>query len=242
MTGPGLDRRSALVTFDLDDTLWEMAPVLRRAARMQQLWLTEHCPPVAERFRIEDWQSLRNELVEAHPTLGIHLSELRQRMILEALKRCGYGDRQARRLAADAFAVFLEARCEVDLFDGVRDTLEALAVDYRLGAITNGNADLARVGLADVFDFSLSAETVGVAKPDARIFREALARAGLPAYRAVHVGDDPEKDVAAALRVGMRALWANVLGRDTEARPPVPEVRSLRELPALLPRVLRGEG
>ncbi len=49
--------------------------------------------------------------------------------------------------------------------------------------VTNGNADVQRVGLADYFQFALRAEDVGIAKPDARLFHEALQRGGVEAER-----------------------------------------------------------
>jgi putative hydrolase of the HAD superfamily len=52
---------------------------------------------------------------------------------------------------------------------------------YTLGVVTNGNADVRRLGLADYFKFALCAEDIGIAKPDARLFHEALQRGGVSA-------------------------------------------------------------
>ena len=43
-------------------------------------------------------------------------------------------------------------------------------------------------------------------KPDPRIFELALARAGADPAEALHAGDHPKKDVAAARAVGMEAV------------------------------------
>ena len=43
-------RRYALITFDLDDTLWDVAPVLVRAEERVEQWMRMHCPRVPERF------------------------------------------------------------------------------------------------------------------------------------------------------------------------------------------------
>lgn len=235
-----IDRRRALVTFDLDDTLWETEPVLRRADAAQHRWLAEHCPALATRFGPEDWKALRLDVIERHPHSKTNLSMLRQMTLLEALKRSGYGHDDAVGYSAQAFNIFLEARCDVEFFDGVHETLERLRRRYFLCVITNGNADLRRVGLEDAFDFACSAETVGVAKPDAAIFHRALERFAVPPEAAVHVGDDPVKDVQAALDVGMQALWVNVLGRTLDPQPSVPEIRELRELPGHLEALLPG--
>jgi putative hydrolase of the HAD superfamily len=63
----------------------------------------------------------------------------------------------------------------------------------------------------------------GVTKPDPGLFHAALAAAGVPAERAVMIGDDLDKDVRPALALGMRAIWVR---GDVHAhpRPPGAEV------------------
>ncbi len=119
----------------------------------------------------------------------------------------------------------------------MQPTLQALANHYTLGVVTNGNADVRRLGLADYFKFALCAEDIGVAKPDARLFHEALQRGGATAETAVHIGDHPGDDIAGAQQAGLRAIWFNPAGKVWEAeRLPDAEIRSLTELPALLAR------
>src|SRR5690606_32190371 len=112
---------------------------------------------------------------------------------------------------------------------------EILANHFALGVVTNGNADVARLGLADYFKFALCAEDIGIAKPDARLFHEALQRGGATAHTAVHVGDHPGDDIAGAQQAGLRAVWFNPTGKTWDGeRAPDAEIRSLTELPALL--------
>src|SRR3954452_4462952 len=65
---------------------------------------------------------------------------------------------------------------------------------------------LAEVGLFDLVDGVVASATAGVAKPDPRIFRVALAAAGCDAAEAVHVGDSAVNDAAGARGAGVRAL------------------------------------
>ncbi len=71
-------------------------------------------------------------------------------------------------------------------------------------------------------------------KPHPRIFETALAALGVPAARALHVGDRKLDDVEGAEAVGMRALRFGPQGEG--------DLSSLRELPALLgaPRRIAG--
>jgi putative hydrolase of the HAD superfamily len=75
--------------------------------------------------------------------------------------------------------------------------------------VTNGNADLDRIGIADLFDAFVSARTAGAAKPDPRIFSAAVQAGGHPAGRTLHVGDHPEHDVVGAREAGLCSAWVN---------------------------------
>jgi len=171
------------------------------------------------------------------PSLKHRISALRRRVLFHALEESGYGHDEASDLADKSFEVFLHARHQIDVFPEVEPTLEILANHYALGVVTNGNADVRRLGLADYFKFALCAEDIGIAKPDARLFHEALQRGGATAESAVHIGDHPGDDIAGAQQAGMRAIWFNPAGKAWEAeRLPDAEIRSLSDLPALLAR------
>lgn len=223
-----------LVTFDLDDTLWEIAPVIHNAEAVLRDWLTRNAPRLGD-FPVDALAAIRRLLVEAEPSLRHRISELRRRILLHALHDAGYSREEAGELGEQAFQVYLEARHAVQLFPDVVPTLEHLANHYTLGVLTNGNADVRRLGLADYFQFALCAEELGVGKPDPQPFREALKRAGVDAGQAVHIGDHPGDDIEGAQRAGMRAVWFNPAGREWQHEgAPDAQVRSLRELPALL--------
>jgi putative hydrolase of the HAD superfamily len=112
--------------------------------------------------------------------------------------------------------------------------LRTLRQRYCVVSVTNGNADVQRTPLRNHFDFSLSAAQVGAAKPDPEMFIRALKRSGLSADRAVHVGDDPERDVIPAKRLGMSAVWVNRTGASWPAPLAEPDltVTDLKQLAA----------
>ena len=80
----------------------------------------------------------------------------------------------------------------------------------RTAVISNSNgtvADiLAHLGLAKDLEFIIDSSKVGVEKPDPRIFRIALERAGLQPHEAVYVGDLYSIDVLGARAAGLRAI------------------------------------
>ncbi|WP_430447400.1 MAG: HAD family hydrolase [Pseudomonas piscis] len=225
-----------LITFDLDDTLWDTAPVIVSAEATLRQWLAEHAPDLGG-VPVEHLWTIRAQVLEREPELKHRISALRRRVLFHALEEAGYEQAEASRLAAEGFEVFLHARHQLDIFPEVQPTLEALANHFALGVVTNGNADVRRLGLADYFQFALCAEDIGIAKPDARLFQEALQRGGASADTAVHIGDHPGDDIAGAQQAGLRAIWFNPGGKTWEAeRAPDAQIRSLTELPALLGR------
>jgi putative hydrolase of the HAD superfamily len=80
----------------------------------------------------------------------------------------------------------------------------------RAAVISNSNGSihsiLEALGLAAHLDFVLDSFLVGVEKPDPRIFRLALERAGLEPAQAVYVGDLYSIDVVGARAAGMGAV------------------------------------
>ncbi|CAE6950961.1 MULTISPECIES: HAD family hydrolase [Pseudomonas] len=223
-----------LITFDLDDTLWDVTPVMQDAETALRNWLVMYAPKLGA-VPVEHLWAIRNRLLEAEPGLKHRLSELRRRILLNALCGAGYPASEAKALAETGFQVFLAARHQVELFAEVHPTLEALASRYKLGVITNGNADVRRLGLADYFQFALCAEDLGVGKPDPKPFEEALRLAGVAPEHAVHIGDHQSDDIGGAKAAGLRAIWFNPQGRIWEGETAADgEVHSLAELPALL--------
>lgn len=146
-----------LITFDLDDTLWDVTPVMQDAEAALRNWLAMHAPRLGA-VPVEHLWEIRAHLMHAEPALKHRLSELRRRILFHALEGAGYARSEAVALAEGGFQVFLAARHQVALFAEVHPTLEALANRYQLGVITNGNADVRRLGLADYFQFALCAE------------------------------------------------------------------------------------
>jgi putative hydrolase of the HAD superfamily len=139
-------------------------------------------------------------------------------------------------IAEEAFQVFFEERNRVDLYQDVLPALERLSKRFPLVAVTNGNADLEKVGLAGFFVASVQAREVGSPKPGREIFEVAGAKAGVALGRILHVGDDPLTDIQGARDAGMRTAWIN---RRQEAwpndvSPPGMVIGDLRELVAQL--------
>lgn len=225
-----------LLLFDLDDTLWETPPVIRRAEAGLLAWLAQHAPrlqPAADGLR-----SARQSVLQADPAVAPRVSTLRRRTLLAALLAAGYAPEQAGVLAEQAFQHFYALRQQVEPFADVAATLSQLGAHYQLGILSNGNADIACTPLAQHFRFALNAEGLGIAKPDPRTFAAALQQAGVRAEAAIHIGDHPVDDIAGAQSAGLRCIWVNRTAQPWPGGAPADaSVGSIGELPAVLARL-----
>lgn len=223
-----------LVTFDLDDTLWPSQSVIDQAEVYLQQWLAKKAPHlgVVDAARL---QQLREEVLSQTPELEHRVSELRYQVLLRACVQAGDSLAVAQDTAETAFQVFLAERQKVEFFADVKPVLQTLSSRYMLGALSNGNADVRRVGLAQYFNFALNADALGLSKPEPSVFMSALGRAQVPAEHAVHIGDDTHTDMFGAKRVGMRTVWFNPQGKPWQGEhTPDAQVQQLSQLPQAL--------
>jgi putative hydrolase of the HAD superfamily len=196
------------VAFDLDNTLWDVEPVIARAEHHWMQWLREHCPRIPQALSLEDLRKARMELAMREPHNAHDFTYLRIASLARHAREHGYDES----IAEQAFEIFIAARNQIDLFADVRPGLQRLASRYSLASLSNGNADLGRIGLAAHFAVSLNARGVGAAKPDRRCFERLVADLDLEPHEVIYVGDDPLLDVEAARAAGMPTAWMNRTG------------------------------
>ena len=224
-----------VITFDLDNTLWDVEPALLRAEQVQQEWLVQHRPGAVEAYDHAALWEFKKSVWKRHPQLAHHVSQMRIQMLYELQLAAGYSPEQSHSGAEQAFAAFLQERHKVELYEEALVVLRGLATRYTLGALTNGNADVYKTDAGEYFDFAFLAEEIGASKPAPDMFHAALQRTGVAADSVIHVGDDPEHDIAGAQEVGMHTVWINLKGKDWPDRPPASrEVNYLRQLPQVI--------
>jgi putative hydrolase of the HAD superfamily len=196
------------ISIDLDDTLWPIWPTIERAEKVLHDWMVEYAPMAAALFSSPSaLRDIRNHMAASRPDLKNDLSAVRRESIRLALYRAGENPL----LADQAFEVFFAERQRVTLFDDVRPSLQFLSARFPLVSVSNGNADLERVGLGSYFRAAVSAREFGVGKPDPRIFHAAAGAVDLTTEHVLHVGDDATLDALGALNAGMQAAWVNRL-------------------------------
>jgi putative hydrolase of the HAD superfamily len=220
------------ICFDLDNTLWDVWPVIIRAEQKMYDFLAQRYPRVVATMTLEMMRSAREQTAAAYPQMAHDFTFLRMQTLRDHAREFGY----AEAMAEEAFDAFIRARNEVDLYADVLPALEQLRGRYRLFTASNGNADLAKIGLAHFFERTIAARHVGALKPDAAIFHKVIEGTDLQAADVVYVGDDPHLDVEGARGAGMQSIWIDRQGVQwpPEIAPPAHTIRSLTDLLQLL--------
>lgn len=225
-------RKIKAISLDLDDTLWPVWPTIERAEKALHDWLGEHAPKTAELFASPlALREIRESMTAQRPDLKHDLSALRRESIRLALNRAG----DAPALAEAAFEVFFAERQRVDFYDDALAALTFLGSRFPLVALSNGNADVQRVGIGHHFRATLSAREFGVGKPDPRIFHAAARAVQVRPEDVLHIGDDATLDALGAINAGLQAVWINRAGHawPHDGEPPL-TLASLSPLCALV--------
>ena len=220
-----------LITFDLDDTLWPIEPVLTHAEGEFYTYLRSQEPETFARISADDLRQHRVQVLSQQPELKHNVSLWRRESLRQLLAEQSLPEDRIDNLVAQAFSVFLNARQQVRLFDGAQECIEELASRYQLIALTNGNANIKQMPIGRYFSEAIRAEDIGRSKPEPDMFERALEIAECQAHESLHIGDDPYYDIAPAQALGMQSLRAAI----TDKHPPDESSFShWRELPALI--------
>jgi putative hydrolase of the HAD superfamily len=221
--------RILALTLDLDDTLWPVLPALERADRELDAYLRKHYPNVARAWPIPAMRALRARVAAERTDLAHDFTAQRHITMQQAFAACGITEAPLDAL----WEVYFSARNSVELYPDSLPALERIGVLRPLVSLTNGNADLDRIGLSAHFDHHICARDTGIPKPDPRIFLAAAERLGVDPAQILHVGDDPELDVVGAREAGLRTAWINRAGHPWPGvlgRPPDLDLRDLTTL------------
>ncbi|MSP01050.1 MAG: HAD family hydrolase [Acetobacteraceae bacterium] len=234
------------ILFDLDDTL------ISAYSQPHRAWLEiarefiadlHPCPPAEAAAAINHAADIFWADAERHRVGRLQLLDARALIIADgfaALAKAGHtspGEPVARRMAARYNAYREE---QMHLFDGAHHVIDTFrAKGVRLALITNGAAEPQR---AKVIRFDLTHRfhhiqiegEHGFGKPEERAYLHALSALGVEASDTWIVGDNLEWEVIAPQRLGLHAIWHDVVGEGVPAGSLARPDRVIRSLPELL--------
>lgn len=220
------------ISLDLDDTLWDIWATIARAEQQLHHWLDQHYPAISAAFTALELRQLAHSIAKQQPGLTHDRSVLRKTALKQAAEQVNVLDF----CEHTAFEIFYSGRNQVLFFEDALETLGWLSARYPLIALTNGNADLAVIGIDQHFKTVLTSAQLGISKPDPRIFAAACNYLQLQPEQICHIGDDPELDIQGAAQAGLRTIWLNRQGQAYPETlvPPDISITRLAELPKVL--------
>ncbi|MDR9825275.1 5-amino-6-(5-phospho-D-ribitylamino)uracil phosphatase YigB [Vibrio sp. FNV 38] len=196
------------MTFDLDDTLYDNRPVIRRVEQEAALWLHQN-HPISQSKPMAWWHQVKINVLAQQPELKHDVTQWRFCQIKQGLMQLGYSDPKAHQAANDVITEVLRLRSDFTVPDETHRILGGLASHFPLIAITNGNVDVERINLGQYFQHVYKAGPDGLSKPEPEMFHQALAKLSLPAHCVLHVGDHLRSDVRGAYLAGLKTCWLN---------------------------------
>ena len=196
------------ISFDLDDTLYDNHPIIKKAEEDFLLYLNQTYPELSE-LDTRQWLLYKNHLVTEFPELANDVSLWRIKIVERVMTIFGIPEYKAIEYAQLAFIEFLRLRSDFTVPNESLVLLDELAKNYSVIAITNGNVDEKQIGLQDKFQFILKAGGEFKAKPQADLFIEAAKRLNIEVSDILHIGDHLISDVFGAQNNGAQAVWLN---------------------------------
>jgi len=251
-----------VITFDLDNTLWKTSKVIGAANDALSNYLDTMNIQQEKRTEVVMGELFKKDKARYAPILDdssvsdkdvapVYLTQLRKDAVFSICKeQNGYSDEEADNFSRDAFEVWTNARhaaipmnfatSVIACMNQIREMKTSSGHPVIVGAITDGNSNpLIVPELETFFDFCVNAESVGLSKPDRKIYETAVEivakmeivsdifgdSAGNESENKltkdliedlvgpwwVHIGDHFMKDIVAAKGMNMRTIWAREL-------------------------------
>ncbi|NVK29707.1 MAG: HAD family hydrolase [Gammaproteobacteria bacterium] len=218
------------LSFDLDDTLWPCAPVIRAAEAKAYDFLNTHWHGDVPLETADALLASRKQFFATNTQWHHDLTTMRREWVRQTL---GHG--LSAPLQAQYMELILEYRNFVIPYDDVIPVLDELKHRYTLVSITNGNADVFKTPLAPYFERAYNSIGAGVAKPHPAIFKQVLDNEGIDSDNLIHIGDDQHTDVHGAFTANIQPIWINRTEQPWRADTAQPHTaKDLKELMTLL--------
>ena len=196
------------LSFDLDDTLYDNHPIIKKAESDFILYLNKRHSELSELTQ-RQWLLYKSHLAKEDPALKEDVSLWRLAILKRIMVIYGIPEFKAIEYTKQAFAKFLQLRSDFIVPEKSIKLLQKLALTYPVIAITNGNVDERQIGLHDKFKFILKAGNGLKAKPQGDLFIEAARRLNIEVSDILHIGDHLVSDVYGAQNSGAQAVWFN---------------------------------
>ncbi|SFD45373.1 HAD-IA family hydrolase [Pseudoalteromonas denitrificans] len=200
-----------ILSFDLDDTLYDNKPIIKSAIAAQfdyikkiKIWgnkWVEQGP--------DFWHKCRTTVQKEVPGIEQNVTLLRQTALKYGFKYIGLNEQDSQMHAHKAYKAFIDTRSQIIVKPEVLTLLKKLSKKYTLIAITNGNVDISQFSLKNSFEFLLMAGFDGPQKPAPNMFELAANKLNVSLSNILHIGDNLDSDIQGANNIGCMSCWLN---------------------------------
>jgi len=223
------------VLFDLDNTLMDFLRMKTMSCEAAITAMIDAGLPLGK-------EKAMATLWELYQKFGIEYSTIFQKFLLKTLGRVDY------KILASGIIAYRRVKAGfTEPYPYVLQTLIKLRErGYRLAVVSDAPRmkawlRLAGMGITDFFDAVVTMDDAGgKLKPDPKPYKVALEKLGLKPDEVIFVGDNPNRDILGAKRLGIRTVLAKY-GEWTEAEEkslrPDFEIGSIRDLLGVLERL-----
>lgn len=194
------------MSFDLDDTLYDNHPFIVEAEKQLFDFIYSRWPALQDIGK-KSWIAFRREAIQEDGLLRHDMIALRRVVLRKLFASIGLQGSQLEDAVQQSYDVFYFHRSNFQVEVRFIQVLKKLTEKLPVIAITNGNVDIERVGLAGCFHKVYHASTEQRSKPYRDMFDRAAAWSGIAPQNMLHVGDNLEKDVFGALNAGFMTCW-----------------------------------
>lgn len=225
-----MPKKPYIISFDLDDTLYDNGPVIIYAFKKLYAYMVKTYDGFDDYFDFKDFVDHAHQVHKANP--HVFDFSLVRKMHIEStldLAEIARGD------INQAYQVFLDARQEVDLFAETLPTLTSLQKSYQLISISNGNAFPDRIGLRGYFSDCFNPTNCGHAKPDPDMYRKVCKVMNIMPSQLIHIGDCVINDYETAIEAGCHAIWFNRNNKPLDIKH---QINRLDDLVTLIPTLI----
>ncbi|MDT7833478.1 YjjG family noncanonical pyrimidine nucleotidase [Flavobacteriaceae bacterium S356] len=198
------------VFFDLDHTLWDFE---KNSALTFKKILHEYSVNVSFESFIDIYKPINANYWKLYREERVSKEKLRYGRLNETFEKLNYN------ASDDLINLLSEKYIEHlpsfnHLFEGTFELLEYLQDKYVLHIITNGFEEVQTVkmeksGILSYFNEIITSESVGVKKPNPKVFKYALEKANAKSENSLMIGDNLEADIQGALNCNFSVIHCN---------------------------------
>lgn len=230
-------RKYQHIFFDLDKTLWDFDANIGQAMLDLLKEFDVDSRLVEPVSWVESYREINQHVWQLFENKELSKAELRLERFRLLLKKFNV---YTESLAESMSAYFLQHSPQKGkLMPKTKEVLLYLSENYKLYVLSNGFYDVQQIklkasGIDGFFDKVFTSDQLMCAKPNRKIFEEAVKSVNAKKTRTLMVGDNFEKDIVGARLFGIDQVWYNAEHLFGDERGATYEITCLSELNLLL--------